>query len=136
MPDTWETANGLDPLDPSDAGSDADGDGATALEEYTAGTDPTDPASVPAAPAIAVQWNAPSERTDGTSLAMSEIDGYRIYWAESGQSLQAGARIDDAYQTEYVIEGLESGTTYRIAVTAIASDGGESDRSETVSVTP
>ncbi len=40
MPDWWERANGLDPLDPADAGEDADGDGRTNLEEYLAGTDP------------------------------------------------------------------------------------------------
>lgn len=40
MPDWWELIHGLDPLDPSDAGEDPDGDGATNLEEYLAGTDP------------------------------------------------------------------------------------------------
>jgi len=40
MPDTYETANGLDPLDASDAASDADGDGRPASLEYADGTDP------------------------------------------------------------------------------------------------
>ena len=40
LPDGWESHNGLDPLDPSDAGEDPDGDGLTNLEEYEAGTDP------------------------------------------------------------------------------------------------
>ncbi len=38
--DVWETANGLDPMDPSDASADPDGDGKTNLQEYTDGTDP------------------------------------------------------------------------------------------------
>ncbi|MGA1819823.1 MAG: hypothetical protein ACMUHU_02320 [Thermoplasmatota archaeon] len=42
MPDEWETANGLDPEDPSDAFADPDGDGYTNLDEYLAGTDPQD----------------------------------------------------------------------------------------------
>ena len=46
MPDEWETQYGLNPNNPSDAGEDADSDWATNLEEYWAGTDPTDPASV------------------------------------------------------------------------------------------
>jgi parallel beta-helix repeat protein len=46
MPDTWELAHGLDPLDPSDALLDSDGDGMTNLEEFLAGTDPRDPSSV------------------------------------------------------------------------------------------
>jgi len=48
MPDDYETANGLDPLSNSDAGEDADNDGATNLEEFLAGTDPNDADSVEA----------------------------------------------------------------------------------------
>jgi hypothetical protein len=34
MPDTWESAQGLDPRDPADAKLDRDGDGYTDIEEY------------------------------------------------------------------------------------------------------
>ena len=40
LPDFYETANGLDPDDASDATADADGDGISNLDEYTGGTDP------------------------------------------------------------------------------------------------
>jgi len=40
MPDTFELAFGLDPLDASDASGDPDGDGRTNLQEATAGTHP------------------------------------------------------------------------------------------------
>ena len=40
MPDFWEEAKGLNPLDPADAGKDSDGDGLTNLQEYGLGTDP------------------------------------------------------------------------------------------------
>jgi beta-lactam-binding protein with PASTA domain len=43
MPDDWEIQHGLDPLDPSDAAQDKDGDGLSSLSEYTAGTDPVTP---------------------------------------------------------------------------------------------
>ncbi|MCP4125023.1 MAG: hypothetical protein GY751_25045, partial [Bacteroidetes bacterium] len=40
MPDSWETANGLDPKSPADALSDNDGDGLSNRTEYEWGTDP------------------------------------------------------------------------------------------------
>lgn len=41
LPDAFETANGLDPNDASDATTDFDGDGISNLDEYKNGTDPT-----------------------------------------------------------------------------------------------
>jgi len=46
MPDTYETANGLNSL-VDDAAGDLDGDGVRNLSEYAAGTDPNDSASKP-----------------------------------------------------------------------------------------
>jgi hypothetical protein len=47
MPDAWEEMfAGLNPDHPDDAATDIDNDGTTNLEEYTAGTDPTDQGSV------------------------------------------------------------------------------------------
>lgn len=43
MPDSWETENGLNPLDASDSSLDPDGDGITNLQEYEASTDPNVP---------------------------------------------------------------------------------------------
>ena len=40
IPDEWEIANGLDPLDPDDALLDNDVDGLTNLDEFLTGTDP------------------------------------------------------------------------------------------------
>ena len=41
MPDTWETRYGLNPNDASDATSDVDNDGVSALDEFLAGTIPS-----------------------------------------------------------------------------------------------
>ncbi|MBT6273425.1 MAG: matrixin family metalloprotease [Chromatiales bacterium] len=43
MPNTFENANGLNPLDASDALTDLDNDGSSNLEEFTNGTDVNDP---------------------------------------------------------------------------------------------
>ena len=43
MPDSWETDNDLNPDDPSDRNTDADGDGLSNFEEYQLGTDPQNP---------------------------------------------------------------------------------------------
>ncbi len=43
MPDQYESENGLDPLDSSDAAGDNDGDGISNLREYLNGTDPNVP---------------------------------------------------------------------------------------------
>ena len=40
MPDDYETDNGFDPLDASDAQMDADSDGVSNVDEYLAGTNP------------------------------------------------------------------------------------------------
>jgi len=40
IPDAWETARGLNPLDPADAALDNDHDGLTNLQEFTLGLDP------------------------------------------------------------------------------------------------
>src|SRR5207248_1732539 len=47
MHNSWETTNGFNPRDPSDAAMDADGDGVTNLAEYQAGSDPRNALSVP-----------------------------------------------------------------------------------------
>jgi hypothetical protein len=47
IPNGWKQQHNLDPFDPNLANEDPDGDGFSNLQEYLAGTDPTDPNSKP-----------------------------------------------------------------------------------------
>jgi hypothetical protein len=64
MPDWWEDKFGLNKSDSADATLDADGDGASNLNEFLAGTKPNDPASVfrivtlqPEAGSLRITWS-------------------------------------------------------------------------------
>jgi hypothetical protein len=77
MPDDWEIANGLDPHDPDDALRDADGDGYSNLEEYLAGTNPSDSSSRPGFSVIEVG-------ASGRILSFPTVIGrrYTVQWSE------------------------------------------------------
>ena len=85
LPDDWEKQYGLDPTT-NDAAADKDGDGATNLAEYQAGTDPTDPESKPASddttpPTITIAGDNPvtvtvgDSYTDAGASAVDAVDG-------------------------------------------------------------
>lgn len=79
LPDNWEEANGFNPRDASDAAADSDGDGHSNLQEYLAGTDPRNKASV--LRVIGVQTDA-----DGIHLRFAAASGKR-YQLERADSL-------------------------------------------------
>jgi outer membrane protein assembly factor BamB len=64
LPDTYETANNLNPLDASDAQQDADNDGSSNFIEFQAGTDPNDPNSKP------VVAEVPESSSGGGSIGL------------------------------------------------------------------
>ena len=66
MPDSWEIANNLVPIDPDDSDLDLDGDGDTNLEEYLCGADPSDSTSNCASPTASAPF-APVPYICGTT---------------------------------------------------------------------
>ena len=88
MPDAWESRYGLDPNDPSDASSDVDDDGVTALDEFLAGTAPSG--------TIDIDGNGQYDAlTDGLLLL-------RGMFGLTGDALVAGAVASDAIYVESV----------------------------------
>ncbi len=61
LPDAWEMTNCLDPNDAADAALDSDGDGASNLSEFLAGTAPLDPRDV-------LRWVSAVKETDRVEL--------------------------------------------------------------------
>ncbi|MCU7844590.1 MAG: putative Ig domain-containing protein [Candidatus Thiodiazotropha sp. (ex Monitilora ramsayi)] len=80
-----------------------------------------------------LRWTAPTTRSDGSALDISEIDGYRIYIGDSNSSLQMELDLNDGSATTATISDKELGT-YFVAVTAYDVDGNASSYSNVVEV--
>ena len=81
IPNGWEQAHGLDPLNPFDAEADNDGDGMSNLQEYLAGTNPTNSASAfritsvtPTNNDVRISWRTAGGRTNIVQ-AMTDLSG-------------------------------------------------------------
>jgi hypothetical protein len=137
MPDSWETANDLDPFDPLDAAQDKDEDGYSNLTEYLAGTDPAVKTSYPqmtflvkhimvtdvTPDGLSVVWQSSKPATcslvvyDGTGMPLSDID----IVSESASHAPA----EDRGVMKVRVSGLQPATTYRIrTLTTLKEDGG------------
>lgn len=83
IPNGWKQQYGLDPLDSKLANKDSDGDGMSNLQEYLAGTDPTNAASFFGITAIAregndvrVTWTMGSGKTNSLQVTTSAGSGF------------------------------------------------------------
>ncbi|HEX7081027.1 MAG TPA: putative Ig domain-containing protein [Gammaproteobacteria bacterium] len=75
-----------------------------------------------------LSWLPPTEKTDGSPL---ELAGYKIYWGTASRSYSHVEEVGAGTAT-YVIENLTPATWY-FAVTAVDSEGLESDYSNEAS---
>jgi hypothetical protein len=80
---------------------------------------------------VTLNWVAPTTRTDGSALALSDISGYRLYMGTSANSLSPVVDLDDSSASRHVMDNLETGTYY-FAITAFDTAGNESDLSNVV----
>lgn len=69
-------------------------------------------------------WVAPSERSDGAALSLSEIAGFRIYFGTESGGYSNTIDIDSD-ETQVIFDGVPSGVYY-VVMTTIDSDGLES----------
>jgi hypothetical protein len=82
---------------------------------------------------ITLSWVAPSEREDNTSIALSEIAGYKIYIGTTKGKYIGSVTINDGSATSYTFSNMSSGTFY-FAITTRDTDGRESQYSKEVTV--
>jgi hypothetical protein len=90
--DGWESLYGLNPNDPADAGDDDDADGMTNLQEYIAGTDPTNAASL-----FHITSFSHDEGTGAALLTFSSVNGrlYRIEYNDDLTNPNGWATLQD-----------------------------------------
>jgi hypothetical protein len=79
-----------------------------------------------------LSWTAPTENTDGSTLA--NLAGYRISYGTNASALTNSIVIGNPSVTTYVVENLSAATWY-FAVTALTSSGTESDLSNVANKT-
>jgi len=137
IPDSNEIALGLDPLNPSDAAGDIDGDGVTNVQEYQAGTDPTDINSAPSVLGFSLAAYTVNE-TDGTiaipvTRTGSSTGIASVTCQTSDGTAESGTDYASANTTLNWTDG--DSTTQYCHVTLLADQVAEQDQAFTVTLT-
>jgi hypothetical protein len=91
----------------------------------------TSSTTLPGSESVALSWVAPSSRSDGSVLALSELAGYRVYMGTSSTNLSPLYDVEDGSVTEFTVVNLTSGSYY-FAISALDMDGLESTLSQVV----
>ena len=82
----------------------------------------------------ALSWSAPTTRSDGQPLSMSELAGYEIYMLAESTGVSSVITLSDPFSTSRSIDGLTP-DIYHFAISAIDSSGLVSALSPLVSKT-
>jgi hypothetical protein len=81
---------------------------------------------------LTINWNPPTENTDGTPL--TNLAGYHIHYGTQPGNYSQTIAVSNPGIATYVVDNLSPGTYY-FAVAAVNSDGTESPLSAAVSAT-
>ena len=121
IPDAWERAHGLNPVDPDDAAKDPDGDHFTNLEEFDSGTDPNDAKSHPAlhqflrvadtaVTPFRFVFNGGKTRTkDGYKFTITDPQARRDYYVVKGGELAGTGFVLQDWSSEWVERETNTG---------------------------
>lgn len=90
--------------------------------------------SVPKSYSVSLSWTRPTARTDGTSLASTDISGYNIYYGTSSTGTMTRIASVAGSTLAYTASNLSTGTHY-FAASTIDRSGQESSLSSRVSRT-
>ena len=82
---------------------------------------------------INLSWVAPTEREDNTSISLSEVAGYQVFYGMARGQYSKSITINDGTAVDYTFTDLPSGTYYFV-VTTIDTEGRESQYSPEVTV--
>lgn len=96
------------------------------------------PTPVPVPPAAVTykahfSWNIPSARIDGSALALSDLQGYEIYYTTDNPATSGVYTVSGGSKTVYDVTSLPAGTYY-FTISAIDSAGNKSPMSTVVSL--
>ena len=80
---------------------------------------------------LELSWSAPSTRTDGEPLSLSDIDGYRLYYGKKKDEYIKGADIKDGSAQSAIVTGVPNGKYY-VVMTTYDVNGVESGYSQAV----
>jgi hypothetical protein len=88
--------------------------------------------STAVAKAVTLEWQAPTENTDGSALA--DLKGYEIHYGTESQSYSQAITVSNPSITRYVVDSLAPGKYY-FAITALNGSGHQGPLSNEVSTT-
>jgi len=82
---------------------------------------------------LAIDWDAPSQREDGSPLLLSEIETYYIYYGNSPGDYKNTIDYSELTPNSVDISNFPSGTYYFV-ITTVTTDNTESRFSEELEI--
>ena len=83
---------------------------------------------------IKLSWAAPAEREDNSSISLTEIAGYQVFYGQAQGQHPNSITINDGTAVGYTFTDLPAGTYYFV-VTTVDTEGRESQLSSEVVIT-